>query len=78
VPLHVHEEDEAFFILSGRYRITCGEQTWHAQTHDFGFLPRAVPHAYDVVEGPASQLILAAPGGGIEGFFEDLAAGGIP
>ena len=78
VPLHVHDEtDEAFFILEGRYRITCGGQLWHAQTHDFVFLPRAVPHAYEVAEGPASKLILAAPGG-IEDFFEDLGAGASP
>jgi mannose-6-phosphate isomerase-like protein (cupin superfamily) len=78
VPLHVHEEvDEAFFILNGQYRITCGEQTWHAGTHDFVFLPRGLPQAYEVVHGLASKLILVAPGG-IESFFKDLAAGASP
>lgn len=78
VPLHVHEEvDEAFFILSGRYRVTCGEQTWHAKSHDFVYLPRKVPHAYEVTEGPAAKLILSTPGG-IEAFFDDLEAGASP
>lgn len=78
VPLHVHEDvDEAFFVLAGRYRITCGDRTWQARTHDFVYLPRNIPHAYEVTEGPASKLILAAPGG-IEGLFEDLDAGVAP
>lgn len=78
VPRHVHHEtDEAFVVLSGRYRITCGEQTWDAGPHDFVHLPRAVPHAYRVVDGPAAMLVLAVPGG-LEAFFDDLAAGASP
>lgn len=78
VPLHVHKEvDEAFFVLAGRYRITCGDDTWQAKAHDFVYLPRNVPHAYEVTEGPAAKLILAAPGG-IERLFEDLDAGVSP
>jgi quercetin dioxygenase-like cupin family protein len=75
VPRHVHHAvDEAFFVLSGQYRIECGDQTWTAAVDDFVFLPRGVAHSYDVVSGPARKLIIAVPGG-IENFFDDLADG---
>jgi len=75
VPLHVHDTvDEAFYLLDGQYRVHCGEQTWSAAAGDFVFLPRRIPHSYDVVDGPARKLILAVPGG-IENFFEDLLSG---
>jgi quercetin dioxygenase-like cupin family protein len=75
VPRHVHEAvDEAFYILDGQYRIHCGEQEWSAAAGDFVFLPRGVPHSYDVIHGPARKLIFAVPGG-IEDFFDDLGNG---
>jgi len=75
VPLHVHDTvDEAFYILDGQYRIHCGEQTWPAAAGDFVFLPRGIPHSYNVVDEPARKLIFAVPGG-IEDFFEDLLNG---
>lgn len=75
VPLHVHDTvDEAFYLLGGQYRVRCGEQTWSAAAGDFVFLPRGIPHSYDVVDGPARKLIFAVPGG-IENFFEDLLDG---
>lgn len=75
VPRHVHDTvDESFYILDGQYRIHCGEQEWTAAAGDFVFLPRGVPHSYDVIHGPARKLILAIPGG-IENFFDDLLNG---
>lgn len=75
VPRHVHHAvDEAFYVLDGQYRIHCGDQTWTAAVGDFVFLPRGVPHSYDVADGPARKLIIAVPGG-IEKFFDDLANG---
>jgi quercetin dioxygenase-like cupin family protein len=75
VPRHVHDAvDEAFYILDGQYRIYCGEQEWLAAAGDFVFLPRGVPHSYDVLRGPARKLIIAVPGG-IEDFFDDLGNG---
>jgi len=75
VPRHVHDTvDEAFYILDGQYRIHCGERAWSAAVGAFVFLPRGVPHSYDVVHGPARKLIIAVPGG-IEDFFDDLVNG---
>lgn len=78
-PLHVHDnESESFFVLAGTYRVWCGDDTFEATTHDFVHLPRGVPHAWRVVsEVSGRKLILAVPGG-IEEFFDDLAAGDGP
>lgn len=75
-PLHTHDhESESFFILAGCYAIRCGDEQWEATAGDFVYLPRRIPHAWNVV-GPESgrKLVLALPGG-IEDFFDDLAAG---
>jgi mannose-6-phosphate isomerase-like protein (cupin superfamily) len=75
VPAHVHERvDESFFVLTGTYRIQCGDQMLQAGPHDFVYLPHGVPHSYEVLTGPASKLILAVPGG-LEAFFDDLVGG---
>jgi len=75
-PLHVHDrESESFFVLASEYRIRCGSQTFVAKAGDFVYLPRGVPHAWEVTgESQGSKLILTVPGG-IESFFEDLVAG---
>lgn len=75
-PLHVHDgESESFFVLAGKYRIQCGGEEFEAGEHDFVFLPRGVPHAWQVVgDVPGTKLILTAPGG-IETFFDDLSTG---
>jgi len=75
-PLHVHDrESESFFVLAGQYGIRCGDETFTAGAGDFVYLPRGVPHAWTVTGTSAgSKLIWAVPGG-LEGFFDDLAAG---
>lgn len=78
-PLHVHDhESESFFVLAGRYRIRCGDESFEAGEHDFVYLPRGISHAWQVVSpDAATKLILAVPGG-IEGFFYDLVDGVSP
>ncbi|MHB1519682.1 MAG: cupin domain-containing protein [Acidimicrobiales bacterium] len=74
-PLHVHDnESESFLVLAGHYQVRCGERIFEAGVQDFVHLPRGVPHAWQVLGDTAgSKLILAVPGG-IEDFFDDLAA----
>jgi len=73
-PLHLHEnESEAFFVLAGLYQVQCGADRFEAGEHDFVYLPRGVPHAWQVAgEEAGCKLILAVPGG-VERFFADLA-----
>ena len=51
-PPHIHHaEDEAFYILEGEKTVTCGDRTWTAGPGAFVFLPRGIPHTYEV-RGP--------------------------
>jgi mannose-6-phosphate isomerase-like protein (cupin superfamily) len=70
-PLHIHHsDDEAFWVLSGRLVMRCGEDEFLAGSGDFVFLPRGVPHTFRVEdEGDARMLVVLSPGGG-ERLFE--------
>jgi len=63
-----------FVVSAGAGGGSDAEQEWSAAVADFVFLTHGVPHSYDVVQGPARKLIIAAPGG-IEDFFDDLVNG---
>jgi uncharacterized RmlC-like cupin family protein len=72
-PLHTHEnEDEAFYVRSGTWEVTCGDRTIKATPGSFVFLPRGVPHKYGVGARGGRSLIICSPGG-IERYFEKLA-----
>lgn len=70
-PPHVHHrEDEAFYVLEGSLRVTCGAQTWTVKPGGFAFLPRGISHTFTVEgDGPLKALQLTSPGG-----FERFAA----
>jgi quercetin dioxygenase-like cupin family protein len=72
VPWHVHEDDEAYYVLDGQLRVRCGEETFEAEAGDFVFLPRGVPHEQMVLSESARKLMLLCPAG-IEGFFREMA-----
>ena len=67
-PRHVHHRsDEAFYVLSGSIRGFCGEQTWEAGAGAFVWLPKGVPHGYQVDDAASADavrtLALTLPGG---------------
>ncbi len=71
-PMHLHQaEDECFYVLDGSIRVHCGEREFEAGTHSFVFLPRGIPHSWDVTSGVATVLIITVPGG-IEEFLREL------
>lgn len=70
-PLHVHhDEDELLQVLEGELRVVCGETDVVVGVGAFAFLPRGVPHAWWVLEGPARLLVVFTPGG-VEAMFVD-------
>lgn len=75
-PLHVHHgEAEGFYILEGTIDLTCGDQTVTAQTGDFVYAPKEVPHKYVVAGDKPARLLLLFSRPGFETFF---AEGGSP
>ncbi|MFG2087298.1 MULTISPECIES: cupin domain-containing protein [unclassified Spirillospora] len=81
-PLHIHEaEDEAFYVIEGRYSIVLGDEEYEAPAGRLVYGPRGVPHKFrNISDGPSKLLVVATPGG-VEGFFEglsELMAGGGP
>ena len=68
-PMHVHSrEDECFYVIEGLITVRCGDDIFEAGPQSFVFLPRDIPHAWDVSgEGVATLLIITVPGG-----FEDF------
>jgi mannose-6-phosphate isomerase-like protein (cupin superfamily) len=61
-PLHVHtREDEYFYVVEGAISVHCGDETYEAGTRSFVFLPRGIPHEWDVVGEEATILMLTVP-----------------
>jgi len=72
-PYHVHHnEDEEFYIIEGQLSFVSGEQSWVAGPGTFAFLPRDIPHGFEVVgDSPARFLLMMTPGG-FENFVAEL------
>jgi quercetin dioxygenase-like cupin family protein len=62
-PWHVHSrEDEYFYVVEGEITVWCGQETFQASPRSFVFLPRGVPHAWDVKSaGKATVLMMTVP-----------------
>ena len=74
-PRHRHtREDEAFYVLEGQYEFRVGEQVIPASVGSFLFAPRGIPHTYKNVGATPSRHITIISPGGLEKFFEELAA----
>ncbi|BCM89726.1 hypothetical protein IAD21_01573 [Abditibacteriota bacterium] len=72
-PLHVHtREDEWFVVLSGEFEFSFGGEAQCAQTGDFVFGPRRVPHSYSCASREG-ELLIGVVEAGFEEFFRHLA-----
>lgn len=71
-PPHIHHhDDEPWYVLEGRVRFFCQDQTFEAEPGTFIFLPRDIPHSFRVdPSGPARMLLMGVPGG-IERYFTE-------
>ena len=68
-PLHIHEnEDEVFYVLEGNVRLTRGSEQFVVGPGESGFLPRGVPHTFQILSERARVLGYITPGG-FEEFF---------
>ncbi|QUR66193.1 cupin domain-containing protein [Mycobacterium spongiae] len=72
---HFHKTmSESFFILTGRMRMHNGQDWVDASAGDYLYVPPGGVHGFsNEADEPASILILFAPGGPRQGYFEGLA-----
>lgn len=71
-PLHVHQnEDELFYVLEGRLKVTRGSEELVWEAGDSGFLPRGVPHTFKIRSGYARWLVYITPAG-FEEYFRRI------
>ena len=75
--LHFHyAQDEFWYVLSGKFLVKVGEQTYHAKPGDCVFGPRMVPHAFAKLgDGEGKLLMLFQPAGKMEHFFKAISEG---
>lgn len=74
-PLHRHlNEDEAFYVLDGEIVAVAGDEEHHARAGSALFLPRGLPHAFQVTSASAHLLTISVP----PGFETFVREGGIP
>jgi mannose-6-phosphate isomerase-like protein (cupin superfamily) len=74
-PLHIHHDAaEAFFVLEGEYLMVIEERQEVCPPGTFVYVPKGVPHTFQVRSGGAGRkLNLFAPAA-MESFFEELSA----
>jgi len=77
-PWHIHtREDEYFYVIEGTIVVHVGEETYEAPPGSFVFLPRGIPHAWDVSgDGVATLLMITVPAM-LEEFLKEFHAASI-
>jgi quercetin dioxygenase-like cupin family protein len=71
VPLHVHtEEDEIWYVLAGEIAFTVGGETRLGGPGTFVYIPRGVPHTFQVKSATARWFGLGLAGRLDQWFFE--------
>jgi quercetin dioxygenase-like cupin family protein len=71
---HVHEhEDESIYVISGEILLRIGAKKYELTAGDFAFMPRRVPHAFDVLSETFSGLSVSAPGGVFDKIVDEIA-----
>jgi mannose-6-phosphate isomerase-like protein (cupin superfamily) len=71
-PMHIHHrDDEAFYVLAGRYRMHLAGRDFDCPAGSFIYVPNGTVHGFFAVEAGTRKLNVYAPSA-FEGFFEDL------
>lgn len=72
-PYHVHHnEDESFYVIEGSVRFVSGDQSWIGGPGSLVFLPRDVPHGFEVYGETEARFLLWTNPGGFEAFVQEF------
>lgn len=58
MPRHTNRVEHEQYVLSGRARVSVGDEVFEVTADDVLLIPAGVPHAYQVVEAPFSFLCI--------------------
>lgn len=77
IPLHRHEDDEAFLVLEGAFLFQVEDQQLSLGPGEFAFVPRGKLHRYfnNHAQQEGHLLIITLPAGNHERFFVEI---GVP
>jgi mannose-6-phosphate isomerase-like protein (cupin superfamily) len=71
VPLHAHSrEEEVWYVLEGEITFTIGDRIITAGPGSFAYIPRGVPHTFQVRSSTARWFGIGTPAGLDQWFFE--------
>lgn len=74
-PLHVHtREDEFFYVVEGAITVRCGDEEYEAGPRSFVFLPRGIPHEWDVIGGQTAIVLMMTSPAGLDAFLAEYHA----
>ena len=72
-PYHIHHaEDELWYVLEGSVRFVSGSTSIVAAKGGVAFLPRDVPHGFEVVGTAEARMLAITTPSGFEAFVEEL------
>lgn len=73
-PMHIHHDAaEAFYVLSGEYRIFIGDDEYACPAGSFIYIPAGAPHGFRVGPMPSRKLNIYTPAAMV-GYFDELSA----
>ena len=73
-PAHTHSrEDESYFVLKGSIAYTIGEDRITVNAGEYIYLPKDVPHKFEIISETAEVLMWLSPAGLEEWFWNNSA-----
>ena len=69
-PPHIHHrEDEAFYVLSGRFSFLCGDKQSIFEAGSFVYVPKGTLHTFKNIGAQQGRLLVTITPAGLEDFF---------
>jgi quercetin dioxygenase-like cupin family protein len=73
-PLHTHaSEDELMLVTEGTFRFQIGDERREAGVGAVAYIPRGLPHTWQVVGEAIGKMFIVFAPAGMERFFERMA-----
>lgn len=72
-PPHIHRrEDEAFYVLEGKFAFLCGDKQTIFDTGAFVYIPKGTLHTFKNIGSKPGRLLVTVTPAGLENFFYEV------